>query len=201
MLEYVIKDISDISEKEYGLSFPYMSESRKAKVERQKKLLAKKCTLAGEWLVRLLLGKITGRGTETFAIVADDNGKLFCENADGLFFNISHSGNKVAVVVCDREVGVDIETFRPINLKPAKRLFTPDEQVYIFGYTPSDSEYTKTQNHDYIRRFLEIWTLKEAYLKCKGTGITDFGAFNLPDDDFEKIKIEDKDYIMHIVIR
>ncbi|MBR2476693.1 MAG: 4'-phosphopantetheinyl transferase superfamily protein [Clostridia bacterium] len=201
MLKYVIKDISDITEEEYDLSFSYMSESRKEKSQRQRNPLAKKSTLAGEWLVRSLLCEITGRGADTFVIDADEKGKLYSHNADGLFFNISHSHGKVAVAVCDKEIGIDIETVHPVNLKLAKRVCTPDELIYIFGHLPQESGYDETENTGYIRRFLEIWTLKEAYLKCTGTGITSFDALILPDDNFEKIKIEDDGYIMHIVIR
>ena len=199
VLEYVIKDVCDISEKDYNLSFSYMTDSRKAKIERLKNLQAKKCTLAGEWLVRLLLKKITGQAAESFVINADKNGKPYSTNAHGLHFNISHSQNMVAAVVCSKNVGVDIEAIRPVNLKLAKRMCTPHELKYIFGDLPADADYEKNTNPVYVSRFLEIWTLKEAYLKYKGTGITGFEAFKVPDDGFKKIKIEHKDYVMHIV--
>lgn len=201
MIEYVIKNVTDISEKDYRRCFSYMSDSRKAKVKRQKNNMSKQCTLAGEWLVRMLLCKITGKPVESYIINADENGKLYCQNAQGLFFNISHSKNTVAVAVSKKEIGIDIETIRPVWLKLAKRVCTNDELIYIFGKVPTDLDYDDNTNPQYIRRFLEIWTLKEAYLKCKGTGITGFESFCMPTDDFEKIKIENDNYIMHIVIK
>ena len=200
-MEYVIKDVSEISQKDYESSFLYMSDNRKAKVERQKNRLSKQCTLAGEWLVRTLLCKLTGDPMESFVIDADSKGKLYCKNADGLKFNISHSQSTVAVVVSQKEVGIDIETIRPLNLKLAQKICTHEELEYVFEHTPSDEDFEQSTNIDYVRRFLEIWTLKEAYLKCEGTGITGFDAFILPDKNFEKTKISNSKYVMHIVTK
>ena len=201
MLKYVIKNICDISEDDLKQSFLYMTDSRKAKVERQKNIQAKKCTLAGEWLVRVLLSEITGKDKESFVIKADKSGKLFSKNCDGLLFNISHSENIVTAAVSDKDLGIDIELLRPVNLKLAKKMCNESEILYIFGHKPEDDDYEKNSDPDYIRRFLEIWTLKEAYLKYKGTGITGFDSFNLPTSGYKKMKIENTDYVMHIVTK
>jgi len=87
-------------------------------------------------------------------IIVDENGK---PKSDRCFFNISHSGKYVIVAVSDKECGCDIEkTDENVNFgRISERFFTESENEYI----------------DFAReRFFEIWTLKESYLKCIGTG-------------------------------
>ncbi len=199
MLKYVIKKVSELSDETYKRCFFCMNDERQAKVKRYKNDIQKKCTLAGEWLVREMLSEITEKEPEFFIISADEKGKLYSENTPRLHFNISHSDNIVAAVVSDRNVGIDIETIRKVSLNLTKRVCNSDELIYVFGKTPSEDDF-KNENKDFIKRFLEIWTIKEAYFKCIGTGITDFHSVNALSGDFEKIKIEDNNYVMHIVI-
>ena len=74
------------------------------------------------------------------------------------FFNISHSGDFVAVVSDDKEVGVDIQKIEEKNLKLMK-FFNEDDQEYI-------------KKDDSVNRFHEIWSIKEAAIKLMGTGLT-----------------------------
>ena len=199
MIEYIVKDIADFTDEEYKKSFLNLSDIKKEKVKRFNNDNSKKCTIAGEMLARKLLARATGRPKEFFEIVYNENGKPFCANVSGIYFNISHSATKVAAVVCKQEIGIDIEIIRPVNLKLAKRICTYDELVYIFGKKPSESDFETEKDAECIRRFLEVWTLKEAYLKCVGTGITGFNDMLTMPTDYKKIKIANDMYVMHIV--
>ena len=198
MLKYVVKKISEIPEETLKKSFFCMNDDRRTKVKRHKNILQKKCTLADEWLVREMLCEITGNAPEFFVISADEKGKLHSVNTPWLHFNISHSVDTVAAVVCDCCVGIDIEAIRKVSLNLAKRVCNEEELFYVFGKLPSEDDF-KSENKDFIKRFLEIWTIKEAYFKYIGTGITDFKAVNALSEDFKKIKITEDNYIMHIV--
>ena len=200
MLSYVVKKVSELSDEAYKKSFFCMNADRQAKVKRYRNELQKKCTLAGEWIAREIMSEITGKKPEHFIISVDEKGKLFCENVPHLHFNISHSDNFVAVAVCNSPVGIDIETIRKVSLKLAKRVCTPKELEYVFDKIPDEEDYL-SENPTYIKRFLEIWTIKEAYFKCTGTGITDFQSVDALSNDFEKLKIENNDYIMHIITK
>lgn len=199
VLKYIIKNIYDFSKQDYKESFSYMTSLRKEKVIRYKNEDRKKCTLAGELLVRQLLSDASGKEKESFIISADKNGKLFCENQPDLYFNISHCGNIVTAVISDEEVGIDIEVIRPISLKLAKRICNDKELSYIFGHIPDNSEYTQDASTDTLHRFFEIWTAKEAYFKCIGTGITDLGKLKALSLNFQKTKAETDEYVLHIV--
>ena len=200
MLKYVVKKITELSDEVYRKSFFCMNEDRRARVKRYRNVLQKKCTLAGEWLVREMLAEITGKNPEYFIISADEKGKLYCDNTPEIHFNISHSDDLVAAAVCDKPVGIDIEVIRNVSLKLAKRVCAQKELEYVFGKLPHEEDYL-SQNFEYIRRFLEIWTIKEAYFKCIGTGITDFNSADALSSDFEKTKTENDNYIMHIVTK
>ena len=81
-----------------------------------------------------------------------------------LHFNVSHTDGLVACLVGpDRELGVDVENLERHRraLDIADRHFAPDE-VEALHALPADARRT---------RFLELWTLKEAYLKARGVGL------------------------------
>ncbi len=197
MLKYITVDIKDLDDEVLKHSFSCMSSERKAKVLRIKNTDQKKCTLAGEWLVRKMLSDVTGDTPESFVIFADEKGKLHSKTTPELFFNISHSHNTVTAVVSDETVGIDIEKIRPVSLKLAKRVCSASELIYVFGRDTVD--FDAECAHDVLVRFFEIWTIKEAYFKCIGTGITDFLAVDALNGEFKKTKIIENGCIIHIV--
>ncbi len=199
VLKYIIKNLRDFSEEDYKESFSYMTSLRKEKVIRYKDEDRKKCTLAGEFLVRQLLSGASGKTKESFIISANKNGKLFCENHPDLYFNISHSTGMVAAVISDEEVGIDIEVVRPTALKLAKRICNNKELLYIYGHIPDNSEYSQDTSIDTLHRFFEIWTAKEAYFKCVGTGFSSLSKLKSLSLDFPKTKIATDEYVLHIV--
>ena len=90
----------------------------------------------------------------------NENGKPFLENHPHFHFTISHSSTAAAVVFSDSEIGIDIEKIREADLRIAKRYFTEAEFNYITS-SPENSN----------RRFFEIWTKKEAYIKRHGLAL------------------------------
>ncbi|MDQ2075750.1 4'-phosphopantetheinyl transferase superfamily protein [Marinimicrobium sp. ABcell2] len=82
-----------------------------------------------------------------------------------LSFNLSHSGDWLAIAVTvETPLGVDVQhkTTRPAHLELAQRYFHPDE-VEELEACPSEAAR--------LELFFRFWTLKEAYLKARGTGI------------------------------
>ncbi|MEH7621863.1 4'-phosphopantetheinyl transferase superfamily protein, partial [Bacillus thuringiensis] len=65
-------------------------------------------------------------------------------------------------------IGVDIELIKNAELNIAERFFNNNEISYI------------TENTSYQdKRFYEIWTKKEAYIKCIGKGLSmNLNSFN-----------------------
>ncbi len=84
-----------------------------------------------------------------------DGGKPYFKDYPHIHFNLSHSGDYLAVAFAVCPVGVDIEAHRPINLKIAERYFTQGEKAYVKNNIS----------------FFYVWTRKEAYLKKTGIGL------------------------------
>ena len=85
------------------------------------------------------------------------------DHAVDLDFNIAHTNGMVAMAAgWGLRLGIDVEAFaRRRNLEIARRYFSTREIAGLEALPPADQP----------RRFLELWTLKEAYLKAVGTGI------------------------------
>ncbi len=89
--------------------------------------------------------------------------------------NISHTRGLAAVALTlDRPVGVDVEWVKrdSATLEIAERFFAPDECAQLFARPADQAEDT----------FFAFWTLKEAYIKAVGLGLSlplDAFAFSL----------------------
>jgi 4'-phosphopantetheinyl transferase len=82
-----------------------------------------------------------------------------------LRFNLTHSRGAVALAVSGgREVGIDIEERRRVveYLQLAERFFSADEARHLRRLAPEQRG----------EAFFAIWTLKEAFVKGIGRGLT-----------------------------
>lgn len=137
---------------------------------------------AYDFLKNILKQKYNIRDPE---IVRSSHGKPYFKYLNNFYFNVSHSHDLQVVAICDCEVGVDIERLRKADLRVAKR-FTQSEREYIL-------------KQDYNKRFFEVWTKKEAYLKYNGIGIkgglSSFNVFDIPE---KIITFTHNDYIISV---
>ena len=166
-------DIRDFSEEEYKKWFSLMSEERRTETEKYKKADDKKRTVAGEMLARKGIAERCSIRVEDIVFLKEEHGKPYV-NLD-VCFNVSHSQNMVVCAVDSKPIGIDIEQIRPINLLLAKRFCNEEELKYLFGYPPKEDDFKTCKDKEILLRFFEIWTAKEAYAKCKGTGLADIG--------------------------
>jgi 4'-phosphopantetheinyl transferase len=125
-------------------------------------------------LLRVVLSHYADVTPQSWRFVANRHGKpsiLDPQTAPRLNFNLSHTrGAAVVGVVCNDEIGVDIESLeRATDCDAlAERYFAPSEVADLRSLP------------DPQRRaaFFEYWTLKEAYIKGRGLGLS------LPLDQF-----------------
>ncbi len=83
----------------------------------------------------------------------------------GLRFNVSHTSGMIACLVSDgMDAGVDVEDIgrRSDILELARTVFSKAERRELEALPPDAA----------IARFYEIWTLKEAYVKARGMGLS-----------------------------
>ena len=129
-------------------------------------------------LVRSVLSSYTGDDPSVWKFSASRYGKpAIAHPADcPLRFNLSHTaGLVVCAVSMGTEVGVDAEDTRRrmADESIAAHYFAPEEVALLAAAPPEDRPL----------RFLQFWTLKEAFVKAHGSGLSiplkDFG-FELP---------------------
>lgn len=116
---------------------------------------------SGREIVRKLL--LLSGIEEPVEICESQYGKPYIKEYDNIEFNISDTDSYIAVAINDENiaVGIDIESLeRKYNPKIVEKIFTENEK----------KEMEKSSNKAHT--FYEIWTLKEAYLKAIGTGLT-----------------------------
>lgn len=130
--------------------------------------------------LRVLLAAYLGRAPQELKFSYSAQGKPFLENdATDLRFNVSHTdGLSALAFVRGREVGVDVEKFRP-ECEPAKlaeRFFSASERQFI----------SRLSGRALDQAFCRCWTRKEAYIKAKG------GGLSIPLDEFDVSVAEDQ---------
>ena len=125
--------------------------------------------IAAHALLRATLAALAGCGATELRFVAGVHGKPTAWLDSGpapLSFNLSHTdgiAGLAAIVQPGRSIGFDLEPLsRRVNLAVADRFFTPAEIAWLRSLAED------------ARRdgFLRLWTLKEAFLKATGKGLT-----------------------------
>jgi 4'-phosphopantetheinyl transferase len=150
-------DISQLGDGQYKSLYDRASPERKHRADRYlRKADSCRCIVA-EALLRHALG------CSEFQVKHTPAGKPYLPEKTEFHFNLSHSGRWVAIAYSDSPVGIDVEQYEMDAGKEqlAIRFFTSDEQAYLFS----------AREEQRAKRFYEIWTKKESYLKYLGTGI------------------------------
>jgi 4'-phosphopantetheinyl transferase len=123
--------------------------------------------LLGKLLVRTVLSHYLPRSPDAWLFTANRFGKPVLANSPSepaLQFNLAHTEGLVACVVArDFEVGIDVENIgRSVNLDIARRYFAPAEVAFLEQVPEGMRQ----------RVFFLFWTLKEAYVKARGMGLS-----------------------------
>lgn len=144
-----------------------LSEAEKTACDRFVFALGRHQCLLSRVLVRTALSAYSDVAPETWRFAAGAFGKPQIDHpADcPLRFNLSHTdGLIVCAVSCGSELGVDVENVqrRVADESIARHYFAPDELAVFLESPPPER----------AARFLEFWTLKEAFLKARGAGLS-----------------------------
>jgi len=118
-------------------------------------------------LVRTVLSRYASCDPREWVFQTNDYGKpsIARPAVPALHFNLSHTGD---IVVCavgrHEELGVDVESVqrRTRALKLARHFFAPAEVAVL----------ERTGDEDLQATFFDFWTLKEAYIKARGKGLS-----------------------------
>lgn len=134
--------------------------------------------VVGRGMVRKLLTLRTDVDPAEVVLDRGEKGKPFvvAPVAANRPFNVSHTEGMVLFAAVDRgAIGVDVERLsRKTDVGLAERYFAPAEVDYVFSVRNPEQR---------MEAFLRVWTLKEAFIKAIGTGLT----MPLGDFAFEQI--------------
>jgi 4'-phosphopantetheinyl transferase len=120
------------------------------------------------WFLRKMLGRYLKSPPESLKFSYSANGKPYIcgEFLDsGINFNLSHSYElALYAFTLNRRIGVDIEHIRPIAemSEIVVRFFSAIEKEEWENISPSQKK----------EAFFSYWSLKEAYLKARGEGLS-----------------------------
>lgn len=127
------------------------------KQERARRLMARA-------LLRIEIGALLDISPRLLAFVRAPHGKPYIpfENSTRICFNLSHSGDFIAIATGATEVGIDIEQHRDLDCMEEVARDCFDAKEYHFLQNGGTAEKQE--------RFFSLWTRKEALLKGMGSG-------------------------------
>lgn len=136
---------------------------RRERLERMQSRVQRLRSLAAGCLLHDALCRELGllpKEKGAFSIGYREGGKPFLREREGLFFNLSHSGDYVCCAVGREETGVDIQVHTKVRQSLPERFFTQE-----------DNRRLKEAGTEREALFFRMWSIKESYLKLTGKGI------------------------------
>ena len=104
---------------------------------------------------------------EEVIIKKTKTGKPYVLNCN-IHISCSYSDNIVAFIISSCNIGIDIERIKTANDLIIKKIFCSDEADYVLSGNKDE-------------RFFIVWTMKEAYCKWTGNGLSDIKKVNVLD--------------------
>ncbi len=184
--------LDGLTESDESAALSLLSSEERARADRFLVADARQTFVHAHALLRTVLSTYTGKPPLALRFVTGTSGKPALHREDGrLQFNLSHATGLVACAVSQTDVGIDVETLdrRVSALDLASRFFSEREVAWL----------SRARESDRLTRFLELWTLKEAYVKGIGKGLSQplnsfgFGLDALPGIRFTGPTLEESD--------
>jgi len=114
-------------------------------------------------------------------VYKNEFGKPYLKN-NSFYFSLSHSKGVIGFIKSDKEIGLDIELIRDYDYsKVSKRVLNDNDLLNVVDSVS----------------FLKIWTIKEAFIKYLGVGL----SINLKDIniDYKNSEVSYKNYVVSFV--
>ena len=154
----IFDDMSQMTEDEVQRMLPLVDGLRREQALRYKHVFGQFACLKSWIMLQEMLEPLK---IKDLKIAYNEHGKPYFVHHPNVHFNLSHCKNGIAVVVDNAPVGIDIESFHP-------------ENEAIFRRTMNDTEIEAIHSADCpSAAFTQLWTMKEAVVKLRGTGIID----------------------------
>ena len=167
-MKYIVKNINDIDKTILDNFYNNIYEIKRNRIKKDNYL-----SIYAEYLLSELL-KEYNIDYNDITILENEYGKPYIKDIN-IYYSISHSNEYVIVCINDSPIGIDIQLIK--NNTPNKRVLNEEEYKY---------------------NYIDIFSLKESYIKCIGSNINhmkditfniDNGIFsNKEEYEFKQIK-------------
>jgi 4'-phosphopantetheinyl transferase len=142
-----------------------LDANEQAVIERFKFSQVRDNYIVAHGLLRETLANYISESAVQLKFSKTEFGKPFLAGYPELSFNMSHSGNSLAIAVAQQcQLGIDIECYKPRDTWTGlvKKCFAFEEASYWHSLDQSEQG----------RTFYQFWVRKEAFVKADGKGIT-----------------------------
>lgn len=159
-LIYLFDDVGRITTQHLNRCNEFLSRERINKMKQFKFSIDKKISAMAELLLQYALEKEYGIN-EKLEIVKTSSGKPFFKEEKEIYFNLSHCKEGIVCALSGKPIGVDIQNYVECDQDLLEVVSTKEELKEL------------ENSNDSSRTFTRLWTIKEAYIKCIGEGISD----------------------------
>lgn len=154
---------------------PFVSAERQQRIEQLKPEESKVTSLLSGMLLSAVLSDRCGVFPNELRYSYGEHGKPFLENQPECCFSLSHSGELIALVCSDVPVGIDVQRI-------------DREKEHALRFLHANERQSILTAEDKAAEFCRIWTMKEAYVKFTGEGMSrafsDFDVLNMEECGF-----------------
>jgi 4'-phosphopantetheinyl transferase len=147
---------------------PALSDDERARADRFRHPVSRLSYIAAHALLRHALTARIGVDRRAWRFVAEPSGRPVVAAPDAarhVRFSIAHCSGLAACTVAEgADVGIDVEDAgRPLAIEQTAKYFSTAERSAL-AVAPQEER---------TRLFLRFWTLKEAYVKALGSGLSE----------------------------
>lgn len=139
--------------------YNYIYTAKKLNISKYRRIDKISSSIVGEIILSELINENFHINYSDLTFEINDYGKPYV-SGNQFYYNISHSFEYIITTISNNEIGVDIEKIRETSIKNIRHFATDKEQLYILS-----------SNNDIEKRLFQIYTLKEAYFKMKGSNL------------------------------
>ncbi len=144
----------------FGAPPAWLSADERERADRFLSESARRTFVGVRSALRDILARYVSRSPSALRFSYDRRGKPSLIGHEQPRFNVAHSGAAAVVAVASRRVGIDIEELRSVPPEVAAEALADEERERVHAAA------------DGVASFYAHWTLKEAYLKGAGYGLS-----------------------------
>ena len=159
-------EVLAITDEEYRYYWSILDKNEQNKALRFVRTRDSRGYVASQGKLRLILAGYLDMPPEKIPFITHSYGKPFvaCGNSCGIRFNLTHSGDYMAVGVgYDYEIGIDIEVWLDrVDYHGIMALCFSEEETRFWSDLPKERQ---------KEFFYKLWTRKESFVKAVGLGL------------------------------